>query len=421
MIVITIVFLMVYITTVVGLLVQSKKILETKSRFEEKINYLTDELNSKQDYHEIKAKNTSLNEKLIEQGEYILKLKDELNLTFKNISNEIIKQQKQDFSEEQKNILLPFSDQIKDFRKRIEEINRTTIETKVSFEEQIKILNNNNQHLAKEAQDLSTAIKGNKKLQGDWGEIQLENLFKITGLNEGIDYTKQESTEEDGKIFRPDYIINLPNNRRVIIDSKVSLNNYINYVSCDNDIEKNKYLQNYANDIKNHIKELSEKQYHKKLKISLSLDYVFMFIPLERAYLDVIDNSKNDIYKIAFDSRIAIVTPSSLMPVLKTIEHLWNIEKQNKNIGKIVVLAERIHDKVNNFLGDMKKINKNLDSAKKSYDDAMTKISTGKGNILKTVQDMKELGVKTNGQLTLDFEDDDSMVGDEDDPNPYPE
>jgi DNA recombination protein RmuC len=242
MIIITIVFLVVYIATVVVLLTQNKKILEIKVRFEEKINYLTNELNLKQDYYEIKAKNTNLNEKLIEQGEYILKLKEELNLTFKNISNEIIKQQKQDFSEEQKNILLPFSDQIKDFRKRIEEINRTTIETKISFEEQIKILNNNNQHLAKEAQDLTTAIKGSKKLQGDWGEIQLENLFKITGLNEGVDYTKQESTEnEDGKKFRPDYVINLPNNRRVVVDSKVSLNNYINYVACEDNIEKNKY------------------------------------------------------------------------------------------------------------------------------------------------------------------------------------
>lgn len=231
----------------------------------------------------------------------------------------------------------------------------------MSFEEQIKILSRNNDNLAKEAQDLTTALKGNKKLQGNWGEIQLENLLDITGLKEGIDYIRQETVvNEDGKIHRPDIVVNLPNGRKVIVDSKVSLNNYSEYISRDNEEEKKNYIKLYIDDLKNHIKELSSKEYYKDLKQqSISLDYVFMFVPLERAYIDAVDYDKS-IYRFAFDNRIAIVTPSSLMPILKTIEYLWSIEKQNKNVEEIVKLAETIYKKIVLFKEDMEGIKKVL-------------------------------------------------------------
>lgn len=385
----------------------NKELLEYKARLEERISNLNRELDRKQDYYEIKAENVTFNDRLKQQKEYIEKLKEEMNLSFRNLSNEIVKQQKQDFSEQQKILLKPFENQIKDFQLRIDEINKISIENRVSFEEQIKNLSNNSINLAKEAQDLTNALKGNKKLQGNWGEIQLENLLEITGLNEGIDYVKQETFKnEDGKIHRPDYIINLPNDRRIVIDSKVSLNNYINYVSSNDELEKQQYLKNYIDDIRNHIKELATKEYYKELKKSVSLDYVFMFIPLERAYIDALDNCKNDIYKFSFDNKIAIVTPSSLMPILKAIEYLWNIEIQNKNIEKIIKLAGRIYEKVAYFKSDIEKIGKSIDDAKKVYFGAMNKVYNGNGNVFKTVDELRKYGVKVNKKLLLNSNED---------------
>ncbi len=405
--------------------IENKNLFEIKTKIEERNKNLERELNDKKEecskitmennnlkeklknweisYNKLESEKINLNNRLKEQKDYIEKLKEDMKLTFENISNNIIKQQKSDFTEQQKIVLQPFKEEIEDFKKKIQENNDINIKNKTSFEEQIKYLTGKSENLAKEAQDLTMALKGNKKLQGNWGEIQLENLFDITGLNEGIDYIKQETTiSEDGKIHRPDFIINLPENRRVVVDSKISLNNYLLYVSTDNEIEKKKHIKNYIEDIKNHVKELSSKEYYKELKKSMSLDYVFMFIPLERAYIDAIDNDKNNIYKFAFDHNIAIVTPSSLMPILKTIEYLWNIEKQNKNIEKIVNLAKRIYDKLVGFKDEIEKIDKNLLNAKNSYNEAMKKIYEGKGNVLKTAEEIKELGVNTNKQLSFE-------------------
>lgn len=370
---------------------------------------LLEELQHKADYNDLKHTNIILKQKLEQErqqkDEYYKKINESIELNFKNISNEVIKQQKQEFTEQQKITLQPFETQLKDFKNTMEQINKTNIENKTSLEEQIKLLNINNQNLQKEAQDLTTALKGDKKAQGNWGEIQLERLLEITNLQEGIDYTKQEThVSEDGVTHRPDFIIHLPDERKVIIDSKVSLNNYIEYTKATEEDEKEQYLKKYVEDLKNHIKELGDKEYQKDLK-SKSLDYVFMFVPLERAYIDAIDcskNSNNNIFEFANKNKVAIATPSSLMPVLKIIEHIWSIEKQNKNTAKIAELGGKIYDKLVGFQDDMNKIDETLDRAHKSYNEAYKKLYTGNGNVCKMAEELKKYGINTKKQLMVD-------------------
>lgn len=370
---------------------------------------LLEELQQKADYNDLKHTNIILKQKLEQEkqqkDEYYKKINESIETNFKNISNEVIKQQKQEFTEQQKTTLQPFENQLKDFKNTMEQINKTNIENKTSLEKHIELLNINSQNLQKEAQDLTTALKGDKKAQGNWGEIQLERLLEITNLQEGIDYTKQEThISEDGVIHRPDFIIHLPDERKVIIDSKVSLNNYIEYTKATEEQNKEIYLKKYVDDLKNHIKELGDKEYQKDLKAK-SLDYVFMFVPLERAYIDAVDCSKNsnsNIFEFANKNRVAIATPSSLMPVLKIIEHIWSIEKQNKNTEKIAKLGGKIYDKLVGFQDDMNKIDETLDRAHKYYNEAYKKLYTGNGNVCKMAEELKNCGVKTTKQLAIE-------------------
>lgn len=391
---------------------ENNTLKENNKVFEEQNNNYIKQLHKQDDYDDLKKENVLLNSKLEQEkqqnAELYNKINKEIEVNFKNISNEVIKKQNLDFSNQQKIVLQPFENNLKDFKTSIDTINKTNIENKTSLEEQIKLLNLNNQNLQKEAQDLTTALKGNKKKQGDWGEIQLERLLEITNLKEGIDYTKQETTvSEDGKTHRPDFIINLPNNKRVIIDSKVSLNNYLLYLNSDIKEEQNRYLKQYFEDLKNHIKELGDKKYYKELKESLSLDYVFMFVPLERAYIDVIDNSNNDrtdIFKYSNENKVAIATPSSLMPILKIIEHLWRIEKQNKETDEIVKIGEKIYEKLYSFQEDTEKVEKGLNNVKDTYSKAIKKLYFGNDNVFKNANKLKNYGISTKKELSLEYD-----------------
>ena len=345
---------------------RDNKINELKEKNSIQLNEIE---NLKINYYNIKSKNEVLDEKLQQQDKDIQKLKDEMSINFKNISNNIIQEQGENFKKTQRDIFSAFQNEVKQFISKVEENTKTSNINKTVFEEQMKILSNKSENLAKEANDLTTALKGNKKIQGNWGESQLEKLFEMNGWVEGIDYTKQETTyNEEGEIHRPDFIVNLPDNRRVVVDSKVSLANYINYIEAENKEDKERFLKSYVNDIKKHIKELSSKEYQKELKAE-SLDYVFMFMPLEHAYIDAV-SFDNTIYNNAFENKIAIVTFSSLLPIIKAINNLWNIEKQNKNTEQIVKTANDIYNRVVSFQEDMNKIGDILKKASNLHEEA---------------------------------------------------
>ena len=361
------------------------------------------------------AENTKLksdNENQKKYMEYKLadleKSKEEMSERFKNVSNEVIQTQQHRFNEEQKNVLNlmlePFKQQIADFKTKVESAHEDSLKNKSSFDEQLKNLLNLNQTLSKDAEDLSAALKGNKKIQGNWGEFQLERILEISGLQKGINYVTQETfRNDDNRMLRPDVIIKLPNERNVIVDSKVSLNDYVNYVNCDDDNMRQVYLQRHIQCVKKHIDELAGKDYQKLIKNNM-LDYVVIFIPVESAYVEAV-RADNSLYDYAYKKNIVITTPSSLLPILRTIENLWQIENQNRNVAEIATIGGSLYDKIVGFVEDMQHIDKSIESARKNYDLAMKKLSTGKGNALSLAGRLKEKGAKISKTLAIGYED----------------
>lgn len=342
-----------------------------------------------------------------EKLQYMEKNKEDMALRFRDISNEILQNQNKQFGEEQKNaftlLLKPFQEQLFEFKNKVETVHEDSLKNKSSFDEQLKNLLNLNQTLSKDAKDLSAALKGNKKLQGNWGEFQLERILEISGLQKGLAYEKQETfRNEENQMLRPDIIVKLPNGRQVIIDSKVSLNDYVNYANCEDEGLQQVYLKKHIQCIRGHIDELSSKDYQRLIKNN-ALDYVVIFIPVESAYVEAV-KADNTLYDYAYKKNIAMTTPSSLLPILRTIENLWQIEKQNKNVSKIAEIGGYLYDKIANFAEDMQKISKSIEGAQKSYDLAMNKLCLGKGNALSLAERLKAYGAKSTKAITVEHD-----------------
>lgn len=335
------------------------------------------------------------------------KSKEEMALRFQSVSSEILKAQTSSFTEEQKKsldaVLTPFKEQMADFKAKVEKAHEESIKNKSSFDTQLKNLMDLNKNLSKDAQGLTDALRGNKKLQGNWGEFQLERVLEISGLQKDINYTTQENFKDgEDKNRRPDVIIYMPDNRNIIVDSKVSLNDYMDYANCDGSLEEKEHLlSRHVDCIKRHINGLSSKEYQKLLK-ERSLDYVIIFIPIESAYIDAVKYDSS-LYDFAYRHGVVIATPSSLLPILRTVENLWRLEKQNRNVQEIAAVGGLLFDKIANFSEDLKKIGSSLEASRKSYDAAVTKLTEGRGNALTLANRLKELGAKTVKELPADF------------------
>lgn len=333
--------------------------------------------------------------------------KEELALRFQSVSSEIIKAQTSSFTEEQKKsldaVLTPFKEQMADFKAKVEKAHEESIKNKSSFDTQLRNLMDLNKNLSKDAQGLTDALRGNKKLQGNWGEFQLERVLEISGLQKDINYTTQENFKDgEDKNRRPDVIIYMPDDRNIIVDSKVSLNDYMDYANCDGSLEEKEHLlSRHVDCIKRHINGLSSKEYQKLLK-ERSLDYVIIFIPIESAYIDAVKYDSS-LYDFAYRHGVVIATPSSLLPILRTVENLWRLEKQNRNVQEIAAVGGLLFDKIANFSEDLKKIGSSLEASRKSYDAAVTKLTEGRGNALTLANRLKELGAKTVKEIPADF------------------
>ncbi|MDR0571762.1 MAG: DNA recombination protein RmuC [Rickettsiales bacterium] len=341
---------------------------------------------------------------LVFMGETIEKLKNEMFLQFKNISNDVIRQQKSDFDIAQKEsfgiILNPLNKEIQDFKKKITDFDKDVNENKVEIREKINILVEQTIKIGEEANNLTKALMGDKKMQGNWGELRLINLLESAGFVEDEDFFTQKAEKNSGDetvIF--DCVVKIPGEKFLIIDSKVSIVNYEKYVNSESEEEREYYMKMYRNDIKNHIEELGKKEYHRILKTN-SPDFVFMFLPLENAYLDVIRYDK-DLFNLAMKQKVAMTTASSLIPVVNMIKNLWDIEKQNKNIQSIVDCANTIYNKIRKFAERIDIIEKNLNNAKKSCTEAKSYLSSGRDNILRTCNKMMKLGGKNDSGLLL--------------------
>lgn len=349
------------------------------------------------------SENKNFQEKLETQKSEIEQIQQKFKNEFENLANKIFEEKSNKFTEQNKmnisEILKPLDVKIKDFQKRVEETYDKESKQRFLLKDEIKKLYELNQTMTKETSNLTKALKGESKTQGNWGEFILEKILEKSGLIKGREFSVQESfTDEAGKRQRPDVIINLPDNKNMIIDSKLSLTAYERYCSSDNDEDRTKFLKEHILSLRNHIKDLSKKNYQNIYQIN-SLDFVLMFLPIEPAFGLAAQNDSNLSYE-AFEKNIIIVSPSTLLATLRTIANIWRYEYQNKNALEIARQSGALYDKFVNFTKDLIEIGKKIDATQNSYESAMNKLSKGKGNLVKRVENLKEMGAKTTKVLS---------------------
>jgi DNA recombination protein RmuC len=327
---------------------------------------------------------------------------EKLRTAFKNLANEILEEKTQKFTDQNKakleEILKPLGEKIANFEKKVDEAYHNESKERFSLVNEIKRLAELNQQISQEASNLTQALKGQAKTRGNWGEIILESILEKSGLVKDREYFVQQSfTNAEGKRLQPDVIISYPGERSVIIDSKVSLNAYERYSSSEIKEEQDIALREHLQAIRNHINDLSSKNYQDLYQIK-SLDFVMMFLPIEPAYMLAIQSDPN-LWNFAYERRILLISPTNLIASLKMIANLWRVEYQNKNAVEIARQSGELFDKFKGFVDDLEDIGKKLTATRSSYDDAMNKLSSGKGNLIRRAEKLKELGVKPEKKL----------------------
>lgn len=429
----------------IGMVFTKLKSKSEKSTLEERNNNLQQQLNEFKQFHntETEKQNTVLNSKLDEfkitiskvetEREGIRREKDFLNeeLARKNADLENLKklnlkrdeevelrqeQLRKDFEllatkildeksekftlqnkENIKNILNPLQEKILTFEKKVDDTQKESISMHSALKEQLLGLKDLNQQMTKEATNLTRALKGDSKMQGNWGELVLERVLEKSGLEKDREYfVQQHFTREDGSRVLPDIVLHLPDNKKMIIDSKVSLTDYERYVNAE-DEDRDTYLKAHINSIRRHVDQLSEKKYEDLYDIE-SPDFVLLFVPIEPAFAVAI-NADNSLYNKAFEKNIVIVTPSTLLATLRTVDSMWNNEKQQQNAIEIARQAGALYDKFHGLVTDLTGVGKKIDDAKKDYSAAMNKLVEGKGNLVTSVEKIKKLGAKAKKSL----------------------
>lgn len=337
-------------------------------------------------------------ENLKEKINFLENNKQQMKLEFENLANKLFDEKEKKSTTNLTFVLSSFKEQLDSFSKRVNDIYNDETKQRSSLLIEIKNLKELNNQISNDAINLTKALKGQNKTQGDWGEMILSSILDQTGLREGKEYTIQGSfTSAEGKRLRPDVIVHLPSNKDIVIDSKVSLNAYINYSKAENEDEKQQASKELVKSITSHIKDLSSKSYE-NIDGVRTLDFVLMFIPIEGAFL-LATSSDDNLFKLAFDNNIMLVSPSTLYVTLRTIENIWRNEHQNENAQLISKKAADLYDKFVAFVGDIEDIGTNITRTQKAYDGAMNKLSSGNGNLIRRTEEFLELGVKPKKQL----------------------
>jgi len=374
-----------------------------KTKVERQLEEKTTENNSLQ--IALTKKNSELgylNEKLKEQKADLEKLQDKFTKEFENLANKILDDKSAKFTKQNKEnldiILTPLKEKIQAFEKRVETSDKESIRYHAALREQILGLEKLNQKMSADAVNLAKALKGDSKAQGDWGELQLEVLLEKSGLQKGIHFTTQGGFRDDNnQLKKPDCIINLPDDKHLIIDSKVSLTAYDRYYGTEDDIAKQLAIKNHILSIKKHFKELGDKNYTDLYGIN-SPDYVLMFVPIEPALMLALQEDRK-LYLEALDKNVVLVSTSTLLATLSTIASIWKQEDQKRNVLEIAKESGLLYDKFEGFVQDLIKIGKAINTSQESYQAAMNKLSTGRGNMVSKIENLKKLGAKTKKSL----------------------
>ncbi|TDP00635.1 DNA recombination protein RmuC [Flavobacterium sp. 245] len=337
-----------------------------------------------------------------EQKNEITELQEKFTKEFENLANKILEEKSAKFteqnSENMKNILLPLQDKIQGFEQKVEQTHKESIDYHAALRQQIIGLSEMNAQMSKETLNLTKALKGDTKMQGNWGELVLERVLEKSGLEKGREYEVQQSfTNNEGTRVLPDVVINLPDGKKMIVDSKVSLVAYERWINEESEIMKIDFLKEHVNSIKRHVEQLGNKNYHDLYQIE-SPDFVLLFIPIEPAFAIAL-NEDSTLYNKAFDKNIVIVTPSTLLATLRTIDSMWTNQKQQENAFEIARQAGALYDKFEGFVTDLVRIGNKIKDTKTEYESAMSKLVDGRGNLISSVEKLKKMGAKAKKAL----------------------
>ena len=362
---------------------------------------LNESLKSRVDRAEVEYLN--IQEKLKTQRAEMEELQKKFTTEFENIAHKILKKNSEEFTlVNQKNvseILKPVKEKFESFEKKVEETYLKSKDDQVDLKAELKKLSELNVRIGEEARNLTKALKGDVKKQGNWGEVILERILERSGLNEGPEgYQKQYSDANDeGRRIQPDIVINLPDRKHIIVDSKVSLIAYERAVNAQEEEERTKYIKEHLLSLKNHIRGLSEKHYQSAKGLN-SPDFVLMFIPIESSFSIAIQEDQ-ELFTFAWDQKVVLVSPSTLLATLRTIASIWQQENQARHALEIARQGGALYDKFVGFVEDMQKIGANLDTTRRTYGDAMNKLHSGSGNLIRRAENIKKLGAKTSKEL----------------------
>lgn len=344
---------------------------------------------------------SALKERLERQKEELEGLQHKFHLTFENLARTILEKESEKFTnlnkENIESLLKPLRERILNFEQKVELNEKASVKRHAELGEQLRFLNQQNIKISEEAVNLTRALKGNAKVQGNWGEMILERVLEGSGLERGREYSTQEHVVTvDGKRLQPDVVIHLPGDRKMIVDAKVSLTAYERYVNATDEKTKDTFLKAHLASLEKHVEELSQKSYQRVYQQE-SPNFVLLFIPIEAAFA-VASNAYPQLYAKAFDRQIILVTPTTLLAVLRTVESMWQNEKQTQNATEIAAQAGRLYDSFVNLTLEFEKVGKQLGTLQRTYDSAMKKL-TGRGNLIRRVEKLKKLGVQTAKQM----------------------
>lgn len=389
---------------------ETAKLQESRSHLDISLQHVKGELDSErkkseeltiQLAHSV-TDNKNLAARLDEQKKESEELNKKLTAEFQNIANAILEEKSKKFTEQNKanldTILSPFKEKIDEFKKKVEDTYEKENRESISLKEEVRKLTEMNARISEDANNLTRALKGDTKKQGNWGELVLEKILERSGLVKDREYTTQVNTKNiEGDTIRPDVVVNLPDNKHIIIDSKVSLTAYEAYVNAENEEDKERFKKEHIVSLRNHIKLLSEKNYQSGESFSTP-DFVLMFVPIESSF-GVAVQADQDLFTYAWDKRIVVVSASTLLATLRTIASIWKQEKQTLNAMEIAKQGGALYDKFVGFMEDLTDVGKKMDQAKDSYKEAMSKLYEGRGNIVKGIQNLKALGAKTTKSI----------------------
>jgi DNA recombination protein RmuC len=339
-------------------------------------------------------------------GTRFAQLEEKFSLQFENLANRIFDEKTDKFKKESQegigNLLNPLRERLQEFQKKIDDSFGAQVREQISLKEEIKHIASINAQMSQQTENLTKALKGDVKAQGNWGEVILEKILESSGLRKDIEYKTQGSSMglrhvDDGSIIKPDVIIMLPEDKHIIVDAKVSLTAYERYCGTEDAGERAQYLRDYLLSIRAHVNGLAQRRYQDTDKLGTP-DFVLMFMPIEGAY-SLAMQSDTGLHSFAWEKKIVIVCPSTLFVTLKTIESVWRLERQNKNTQDIAKRGSLLYEKIVGFVEDMQKIGDRLNATKEVYDKAIGKLSTGPGNIIRQTEDLKALGVKASKNM----------------------